>query len=75
VATADEVLLTSTPLCLLPVTRLNRRPIGPGRPGPVYQRLLAAWSDRAGIDIAAQAEHFAQVVPHRGEAPSGAMPP
>jgi hypothetical protein len=25
------------------------------RPGPVYRRLLAAWSERVGLDIAAQA--------------------
>lgn len=56
VATADEVLLTSTPLCLLPVTRLNAHPIADGRPGPLYHRLLAAWSDRVGLDIAAQAQ-------------------
>jgi len=56
VATAAEVLLTSTPLCLLPVTRLNGRPIADGRPGPLYHRLLAAWSDEVGLDIAAQAQ-------------------
>ncbi|MEN6496583.1 MAG: aminotransferase class IV [Thermoguttaceae bacterium] len=56
VATADEVLLTSTPLCLLPVTRLNGHPIADGRPGPLYHRLLAAWNDQVGLDIAAQAE-------------------
>ena len=33
-AAADEVLLTSTPLCLLPVTRYDGRPIGSGAPAP-----------------------------------------
>jgi len=65
VAAADEVLLTSTPLCLLPVTRLNRRPIAGGAPGPVYRRLLAAWSRLVGLDIVAQAEHFAREYPQR----------
>ncbi len=60
VAAADEVLLCSTPLCLLPVTRLNGRAIGDGRPGEVFGRLLAAWNDLAGIDIAGQAERFAR---------------
>lgn len=55
VATADEVLLTSTPLCLLPVTRFNGRPIADGRPGPVFDRLLSAWNALVGLDIAAQA--------------------
>ncbi len=58
-ATAEEVLLASTPFCLLPATRLAGRPIGAGRPGPVFQRLLAAWSERVGLDIAAQARQFA----------------
>ena len=31
-AAADEVFLTSTPMCLLPVTAFNGRPIGAGRP-------------------------------------------
>ncbi len=48
VAAADEVLLTSTPSCLLPVTRLDGAPIGSGNPGPVFARLLAlgiVWRD------------------------------
>ena len=59
VAGADEVLLSSTPVCVLPVTRFNGRPIGDGRPGELFRRLLAAWSDLVGIDIAAQATRFA----------------
>ena len=59
VAAADEAMLTSTPLCLLPVTRLNGQPIGDGAPGPVFHRLLSAWSDYVGVDIVAQAERFA----------------
>lgn len=54
-AAADEVLLTSTPNCILPATRLDGRPIGAGRPGPVHARLLAAWSDHVGLDIGGQA--------------------
>jgi branched-subunit amino acid aminotransferase/4-amino-4-deoxychorismate lyase len=59
VAAAEEAMLASTPLCLLPVTRLGGRPIGDGKPGPVFRRLLSAWSEAVGIDIAAQAERFA----------------
>ncbi len=58
-AAADEILLTSTPSCLLPVTRCDGRPVGAGRPGPVHQRLLAAWSRDVGLDIAAQARAWA----------------
>jgi len=59
VASADEVLLGSTPLCLLPVTRFNGRPIGDGKPGAVFGRLAAAWSALVGLDIVRQAEQFA----------------
>ena len=58
-ATADEVLLSSTPLCLLPATSLNGKLIGPGKPGAVFQRLIQAWSKRVGLGIVGQAERFA----------------
>jgi branched-subunit amino acid aminotransferase/4-amino-4-deoxychorismate lyase len=60
VAGAEEAILSSTPWCLLPVTRFNGRPVGSGVPGPVFARLLAAWSETVGVDIAAQAQRFAQ---------------
>ncbi|HWC90060.1 MAG TPA: aminotransferase class IV, partial [Pirellulales bacterium] len=55
VAGADEVLLTSTPSCILPVTRFQGLPIGAGKPGEVYHQLLDAWGQAVGVDIAAQA--------------------
>jgi branched-chain amino acid aminotransferase len=58
VGRADEVLLASTPLCLLPVTRVDGRPIGSGEPGEVFRRLLAAWNGLAAMDIVRQAERF-----------------
>jgi len=58
-AAADEVLLTSTPWCLLAATRVEGQPIGEGVPGPLFRRLLEAWNRVAGLDIAAQAERFA----------------
>jgi len=57
---ADEVLLASTSICVLPVVRFNGRAIGDGRPGPTYRRLLASWSDLVGLDVAAQARRFAR---------------
>ncbi len=59
-AAAEEVIITSTPMCLLPVTRLNGRPIGGGQPGEISQMLLSAWSEMAGLDIVAQAKRFAE---------------
>ncbi len=54
-AAADEILLTSTPNCILPATRFDGRPVGAGHPGPVYRAMLDAWSADVGLDIAAQA--------------------
>ena len=43
VLAADEVLLSSATKEILPVTVLDGRPVGSGRPGPVYTRLYAAY--------------------------------
>ncbi len=59
-AAADEIILTSTPMCLLPVTRFNGRPIGGECPGEVFCQLIATWSESVGVDIIAQAERFAR---------------
>ncbi len=56
---ADEVFLSSTPYCLLPVTRFNGQAISGGKPGPLFGRLLVAWSEMVGVDIAEQARRFA----------------
>jgi branched-chain amino acid aminotransferase len=56
---ADEVFFASTSICLLPVVRIDGLPIGTGQPGPIFQKLLTAWSEQVGIDIAAQAQKFA----------------
>lgn len=56
---AEEALITSTSICVLPIIECDRRTIGGGRPGPIYRRLLAAWSDLVGVDVAEQAQRFA----------------
>lgn len=58
--TADEAFFSSTSPCMLPVTRVDHRPIGDGVPGPVVRRLLTAWSHAVGVDIVEQALRFAQ---------------
>lgn len=58
VAGAEEVFLSSTPFCLLPVTRFNGQKISGGQPGSVFQNILQTWSQQVGLDIAAQAEFF-----------------
>jgi branched-subunit amino acid aminotransferase/4-amino-4-deoxychorismate lyase len=49
---ADEAFLSSTPYCLAPVSRLEGQPLP--WPGPVFQRLLAAWSEKVHMDIRGQ---------------------
>jgi len=56
---ADEVMLTSTSVCLLPIVECDGQPTGTGQPGPIYRRLLTAWSELVRVDIAAQARQCA----------------
>jgi branched-subunit amino acid aminotransferase/4-amino-4-deoxychorismate lyase len=58
-AAAGEVFLTGTSACTLPVVRLNGRPIGGGRPGPMFARLMSAWNDLVALDVIGQARKFA----------------
>ncbi|MEX2167914.1 MAG: aminotransferase class IV [Pirellulales bacterium] len=51
---ADEVWLTSTSVCVLPVVRCDGAPIATGTPGPIYRQMLTAWSALVGVDVAAQ---------------------
>jgi len=51
---ADEAWLTTTPYCMAPCTKINHIPIGDGKPGPAFKRMIAAWSERVGVDIEAQ---------------------
>lgn len=54
VVNADEAWLTTTPYCLAPCTKINQIPIGDGRPGPRFKKMIHAWSQRVGMDIEAQ---------------------
>jgi branched-subunit amino acid aminotransferase/4-amino-4-deoxychorismate lyase len=51
VINADEAFLTTTPYGIAPATRINGLPIGNGTPGPLFQRIAAAWSEQVGFDI------------------------
>ncbi len=55
---ADEAWITSTPFSMIPVTRFNFQAVGDGKPGSMYRRLLTAWGDAVGVDIAAQAREY-----------------
>jgi len=61
VAEADEAMLCSTPWCLMPVVRLNGRPIGGGHPGAVFEQLIESWSALVAVDIRKQAEAFSRI--------------
>ncbi|MBY0526891.1 MAG: aminotransferase class IV [Gemmataceae bacterium] len=49
---ADEAMLCGTAFCLAGVRGIDGQPIP--WPGPIFERLLAAWSRQAGLDIRAQ---------------------
>jgi branched-subunit amino acid aminotransferase/4-amino-4-deoxychorismate lyase len=49
---ASEALLSSTPYCVAGVAEIDGQPIP--WPGPVFRRLLDAWSGAVGVDIARQ---------------------
>ena len=53
--TADEIFVITTPYCIAPVVKFNGVMVGEGSVGgPVYERLLTAWSTEVGLDIRAQ---------------------
>jgi branched-subunit amino acid aminotransferase/4-amino-4-deoxychorismate lyase len=65
---ADEAFLSSTPYCLMPVTRINGAAVGDGKPGPVFGRLLDAWGREVGLDVGRQIVEGAR---RAGYLPSG----
>ena len=58
--TADEAFFASTSYCVLPMTQVDKREIGDGKPGPITQQLLAAWGEMVGVDIVGQAQRHAE---------------
>ena len=53
---SEEVFVTGTPFCMLPIVEIGGVVIGYGTPGPVYKKLLAAWSNSVGVGIAEQCQ-------------------
>jgi branched-chain amino acid aminotransferase len=64
---ADELWLTGTPFCMLPVVSLDGKPIGDGTIGPVFKATLAKWSRLVGVDIQGQIESWDAARPHTTE--------
>ena len=53
--TADEAFLTSTSLCICPISKVNGSTVGEGNvPGPITRQLMVAFSDLAGMDYVEQ---------------------
>ena len=44
-AKADEIWITSSSREILPITTLNGKPVGGGRPGPVFQRMHGLYQE------------------------------
>jgi D-alanine transaminase len=45
VQAADELILSSATKELLPITTLDGKPVGDGRPGPLWRKLYAAYQE------------------------------
>jgi branched-chain amino acid aminotransferase len=72
VQTADEAFMTGTPFCMLPVTRLDGLPIGDGKVGPIFTKILNAWSAAVEVDIPGQIKAWdaASNATRSGDAPT-----
>ena len=51
VVNAEEAWIPTPPYCLGPVVKINGVPIGDGRPGPMWRRVIDHWSQIVGKDI------------------------
>lgn len=47
----SEAFLTSSPVCLLPVSRIEDHAVGKNFPGPICSRLSAAWNELVGLNV------------------------
>ena len=54
---ADEAFWTTSSYCMLPCSRVNHVAF-PKCPGPIFDRIIRAWSERVGVDITAQARKY-----------------
>ena len=60
-ANAEEMFLTSTSLCILPVKSFNGAPVADGKiPGPITKKLIDAYAKSVGCDFVAQYLKFSQ---------------
>ena len=56
---ADELFCTATTYSLVHIRSFEGQSVGNGSPGPVFQKLMAAWQEHVGINFVAQAHEYA----------------
>ena len=66
--------MTGTPFCMLPVTSLNRNPIGTGEVGPVFSELINQWGKNTGVDVVAQIQAWDAARAETSESESSQAP-
>ena len=66
VYTADEAFMTGTPFCMLPVTALNGNPIGSGKVGEIFKKLIRRWGDNTGVGIVEQIQKWSAASSNAG---------
>lgn len=52
---ADEMFFTNTPYCILPITRINGKIVGNGKPGHKTKKLMDQWNKTVNCDFINQA--------------------
>ena len=72
VMTADEAFFASTPFFAMPVTSIDGRRIGDGKPGPVVDSLIEAFAQQVGVHPIEQARKITQ--PYMADRPKGSRP-
>jgi branched-chain amino acid aminotransferase len=60
---ADEVFISGTSHSMIPVSKVDFRPLKQRVPGPIFQQLMAAWDELVGLDIVEQARNMAEILP------------
>lgn len=58
ITAGEEAFITATPFCMLPITAIQGIPIGNGKVGPNFKRLLSTWSAAVDVDIARQIQDW-----------------
>ena len=70
---ADEAFWTTSSYCMLPCSRVNHVELE-ACPGPLYQRIITAWSEKVDVDIIGQARQYHQRESNIWRAADGEQP-